>query len=68
MGTATVWLFFILGTGPLAQHQAIDLFPSEELCEAFRTNVVQMLEMGAAAGSRVTPKCESRTIVTVTIP
>jgi hypothetical protein len=59
----TVWLFFILGAGPLARHQAIDQFPTEEACNRFRTNVQQMLDMGAAPGSHVTD-CVSRVIVT----
>ena len=58
----TVWLFFILGTGPLDRHQAIDKFPTLEACQAFRTNVQQMLDMGAAQGSRVTD-CVSRSMV-----
>jgi hypothetical protein len=59
----TVWLFFILGTGPLARHQAIDQFPDLEACNLFRTNVQQMLDQGLASGSRVTD-CVSRVIVT----
>jgi hypothetical protein len=60
----TVWLFFILGTGPLDRHQVIDKFPSETACKDFRTNVMQMLEMGLSQGSRVTD-CVSRVIVTI---
>jgi hypothetical protein len=59
----TVWLFFILGTGPLSNHQVIDKFPTLEACQGFRTNVQQMLEMGLNPGSRVTD-CIPRTVVT----
>jgi hypothetical protein len=38
----------------MGHHQAIDHFPTKAACDAFRTNVQQMLEMGAAPGSRVT--------------
>lgn len=55
----TVWLFFILGTAPDFRHQAIDQFPSQAQCEQFRTNAQQMLDMGVAPGSHVTP-CTSR--------
>lgn len=58
----TVWLFFILGATPLSTHQAIDLFQTQQACEAFKKNVVQMLDMGLASGSRVT-ECLSRVIV-----
>jgi hypothetical protein len=63
----TVWLFFILGTGQLDKPFPIDLFVSEELCQAFRANVVQMIDMGASSGSRVTD-CVSRVIVTEAKP
>ena len=58
----TVWLFFILGTGPLSNHQVIDKFPTAEACNNFRFNVQQMLDMGASPSSRVTD-CVSRRIV-----
>lgn len=60
--TVIVWLFFILSTGPLEQHQAIDKFPTFEACQAFRANVQQMLDMGLAPGGRVS-QCEPRPFV-----
>jgi hypothetical protein len=59
----TVWLFFILGTGATPHPQVVDGFVAEELCQAFRANVVQMIDMGASSGSRVTD-CVSRVVVT----
>jgi len=64
MALSTVWLFFILSAGPFAPHQAIDHFPTQVACQAFRLNVQQMLDQGLAAGSRVTD-CVSRAIVTI---
>jgi len=58
-----VWLFFILGAGATTNHQAVDNFPSQGACEAFRLNVQQMLEQGASPGSRVSD-CLSREITT----
>jgi hypothetical protein len=58
----TVWLFFILSASPTGHHQAIDLLPSQEACTKFRTNILQMMDMGLASESRLTP-CLSRQIV-----
>ena len=58
----TVWLFLILSASPSGTHQAIDLLPSQEACERFRTNIKQMMEMGLASDSRLS-LCMSRTIV-----
>lgn len=60
----TVWLFLILSTAPTGTHQAVDLFPTQEACQAFQVNVRQMMAMGLAADSRVTA-CVSRQIVPV---
>jgi hypothetical protein len=63
----TVWLFFILGTGATPHPQVVDGFVAEELCQAFRANVVQMIGQGLATGSQVTD-CVSRVIVTEAKP